>query len=97
LGSLSAADHALGWRIVASEPDVVRLAAAGPLLRGVIVARRRGTAVTVSTFVTYEHPVATLVWRLVGPLHRRIAPYLLERAAEALLPAKAEGSRVELP
>jgi len=35
-----------------------------------------------TTSLRYRRPVlARVVWICVGPLHRRIAPYLLERAA----------------
>jgi hypothetical protein len=33
------------------------------------------------------HDPARVVWTVVGPLHRRVAPYLLERAA-----ARGDGS-----
>jgi len=84
LGSLASADHVLGWRIVTSAPDHVVLEADGPLLRGVMVGRQTGPQVTVlRTFVLFRRPAARYVWSVVGVLHRRIAPYLLKRAAAA--------------
>jgi hypothetical protein len=80
LGPSSSADHVLGWQILASEPDVICLAAAGPLLRGVLVARVVPTRAVLTTFVFYQHPAARIVWATVCPLHRRVAPYLLRRA-----------------
>jgi hypothetical protein len=76
-------DHVIGWRIAGSEPDVVRLQASSPLFRGQIEGRRfGGTATTVTTTLRYGRPVLSrVIWTIVGPLHRRIAPYLLERAA----------------
>ena len=82
LGPLSSAEHVLGWRIVTSAPDHVVLEADGPLIRGVMVGRNTGPSVTVlRTFVMYRQPAARHVWSVVGVLHRRVAPYLLRRAA----------------
>ena len=74
--------HVLGWRIVASEPDVITLAAHGPLVRAVIVGRRSAsTAVQIKTFIFFERRLGQLVWAAVAPLHRRVARLLLRRAA----------------
>jgi hypothetical protein len=79
--------HILGWRITNSSSDVLKLETGGPLMRAVIVARRSSpTSAMASTFVFYEHPLTVHVWRVVGPLHRRVAPYLLKRAARTLVP-----------
>lgn len=85
LGTSSQPDHVLGWRIASSEADLIHLEADGPLMRGVIVARRaRPTRLVLTTFVYYRRrALARIVWTVVGPLHRRVAPYLLERAATA--------------
>ena len=84
LGPLYSEDHVLGWRIVTSSSDLVVLEADGPLMRGVMVGRKTGPGVTVlRTFVFFRRPAAPMVWRVVGVLHRRIAPYLLRRAAAA--------------
>ena len=85
LGPLSAPDRILGWRVAESTPEVVRLEAGSPLLRAVLVGRRtddRATRLTTLLFFT-RPTVMRAVWTLVGPLHRRIAPYLLARAARA--------------
>lgn len=75
----------LGWRTLASTPDVLHLQTSGPMARADIVARRAGDRVaTLTTFLTYHHPRTARMWRVVGPLHRRIAPYLLTRAARHL-------------
>jgi hypothetical protein len=83
LGPLEEADHVLGWRVVSSEPDAVRLEAEGPLLRAVLVGRRTSptsTALRTSLFFRRRR-AARLTWTVVGPVHRRVAPYLLARAA----------------
>lgn len=86
LGPLAAPDHLLGWRIVKSEPDVAMLEASGPLLRAVLVGRRvEPASMTLTTYVYYQRPIsAHIIWTLVAPLHRRIAPYLIQRTASAV-------------
>lgn len=80
----------LGWRTVASTRDVFHLAAAGPVLRAEIVARRTSpVTATLTTFLFYERRRTRLLWLVVGPLHRRVAPYLLTRAASRLTSADA--------
>ncbi len=85
LGPRSSPDHVSGWKILTSQPDVIHLEAVSPLLgRGVIVGRRVDpTCVVITTYVFYTRPpaLARVVWKIAGPLHRRIAPYLLEHAA----------------
>lgn len=84
LGPWSSPNRLLGWRIVTSERDVVHIEAESSLLRGVVIARRvEPTLVVLSTYVFYKRPAAArVVWKVVGPLHRWVAPYLLERAAK---------------
>jgi hypothetical protein len=48
------------------------------------VGRRADASSTrLTTLLVFRRPAARVVWALVGPLHRRIAPYLLARAAQA--------------
>jgi hypothetical protein len=80
----SPAGTVLGWAVVVSEPDVVLLEASGPLMRGVIVGRRtEPTVAELSTFLCYSKPWVRVVWAVVAPVHRRVARYLMERAARA--------------
>lgn len=83
LGPLDAADHVLGWRVVISRHDLIRLEADGTLVRGVLVARRTSPTTSVlRTFVFFRRGrLSRVTWTLVGPIHRRVAPYLLARAA----------------
>jgi len=83
LGPRSSPDHVLGWTIGTSEPDAIRLEATSPLLgRAFIVARRvNPTRARITTYLSFTRPrIARAIWTLVGPLHRAIAPYLLERS-----------------
>lgn len=77
-------NQVLGWRITEARPEVIYLAASSPILRGVIVARRPDErSAVLTTLLCYERPaIARAMWNLVGPLHRKVAPLLLGRAAK---------------
>lgn len=83
---LSSGPHSvLGWETVSSVPDAFHIETRGPMLRAEIVARRTSDrTATVTTFLFYKRRTTGLMWLVIGPLHRRIAPYLLERAAAHL-------------
>jgi hypothetical protein len=83
LASGSSPNHVLGWEILTAERDCIRLGAAGPLLHGVLVARRVPPSTAVlETFVSYRRPVpARIAWTVVAPIHRAVAQDLLRRAA----------------
>ena len=76
-------DRVLGWDIATSTPGVFSLQTRSSMMRAAIVVRRRAaTSTTLTTVLHYDRPVlCRVVWTLVGPLHRRIAPLLLARAA----------------
>jgi hypothetical protein len=99
LGPRSSPQHVLGWRIAESTPEVVRLTAAGPLIDGVIVARKPGpTSLLFTTCVYYRRPSARPVWRLLRPVHRGVARYLLARAAVTEQPLRTvTGRAVVIP
>ena len=79
-------DHVFGARTVRSDQELIELELAGPLMRGVIVGRILDpTRNAATTFVFFERPLlARVVWTLVGPLHRTLAPYLLKHGATRL-------------
>ncbi|MBW3652757.1 MAG: hypothetical protein KY433_04010, partial [Actinobacteria bacterium] len=83
VGPASSRDHILGLTIVTSRPDVVVLEGVSHILRAVIVVKKtEPRRLLISTYVFYLRPaVAGLLLKIVGPVHRRIAPYLLERTA----------------
>ena len=83
LAPRSSPEHLLGWTIVTAGPDVIHLEAESPVGRGVIVVRRvEPTRAVVTSYLFFERPaLGATLWRIVGPLHRRVAPYLMERAA----------------
>jgi hypothetical protein len=84
--ALSTDPHSvLGWETVSSTADAFHIETRGPALRAEIVARRTsGTTASITTFLYYRRRSTRLLWLVVGPLHRRIAPYLLARAAAHL-------------
>ena len=83
LAPLSAPNHVAGWEIVDSDDDNITLRAGGPLLDGLLVARRTSpSSAVLETFVRYRRPVlASLIWTAVAPIHRAVVPILLRRAA----------------
>src|SRR6185312_3146056 len=85
LRPVSSPNHLFGWRIVASDADVIRMEAAGPLMHGVIVGRRVSpTAAVLTTYVVYVRRArARAIWALVAPLHRKAAAHVLDLAADA--------------
>ena len=83
LGPASSPEHVLGWQIVTRESDAITLETSGPLMRGVLVARRTPAAAALNTFVYYRRPSTRVIWTCISPLHRAVAPYLMNRAASA--------------
>ena len=84
LGPRSSPDHIFGWRILASQHDVVQLGAVSPVLgRSLIVARRMDpTCARVTICIFFARPLAArILWAIARPGHRRIVPYVMEHAA----------------
>ncbi|WAJ45889.1 DUF2867 domain-containing protein [Mycobacterium sp. Aquia_216] len=83
LGPYSSPDHVIGWPIVHSDHDEIVLTTSGPLMRGELTLRRQdGRRATLTTRVHYGRKIAArMVWTVVGPLHRVVAPRLVQRAA----------------
>jgi hypothetical protein len=85
LGPESSPLHVLGWSILSSAPNVLMLRAVSPVLKGVIVARKpEPTRAVVTTYVFFRRPATCrALLKVVGPVHRKVAPYLLECGAAA--------------
>jgi hypothetical protein len=83
LGPSSSPGHIIGWTVVRSDRDEIVLAADGPLMRGQLTMRREdGSRAVLTTRVRYHHRVAaSAVWFVIGPLHRIVAPRLMQRSA----------------
>lgn len=80
----SSPDHLIGWSIARSDPDELVLTTSGALMRGELTLRREdGRRATLTTRVHYRRGIAArVVWAAIGPLHRVVAPRLMERAAQ---------------
>ena len=85
LAPRSAPGSLMGWPIVQSVPDLIQLRATSPLMQGDLFVRRDSPVqTTLLTYLSFNRPgPGRLIWMAVGPLHRRIAPYLVERSAAA--------------
>ena len=83
LGPYSSPEHVIGWPITHSDPDEIVLATGGPLMRGQLTLQRQdGRRAVLTTRLHYSHKTAArTVWAIVGPLHRALAPRLMERSA----------------
>jgi hypothetical protein len=81
LGPRPSADHVLGWRYVADGADCIILEE--PFRSGTAhnVVRVESSRVLFATFVRYDSWGGRALWATVAPLHHRIIPYLLGRAA----------------
>ena len=87
LGPYLSPDHILGWKIVRRDLDTLVIEADSPLLRSIIVGRKtEQTCTVVTTYVFYKRPtIGRILLLIAGPIHRRIAPHLLERASASLI------------
>ena len=83
LGPFSSPGHIIAWSITRSEADEIVLAADGPLMHGQLDLRRQdGRRAVLTTRLHYRHKFAgRMVWTMVGPLHRAVAPQLIKRTA----------------
>jgi hypothetical protein len=83
LGPFTSADHVIGWKIVHSEPDHFMLTTDGSLMRGQLaMSRRADRHAVLTTQLFFRHDAtARIVWAVIGPVHRAIAPRLIENCA----------------
>jgi hypothetical protein len=89
LGPRTSPDHVLGWQIVTATTDLIVLSVQSALLGTAhIVLQVAGSRVVLASFVRYETRAARPVWSAVQPLHQRIVPYLLGRAASRSQPQR---------
>lgn len=95
LRSLADPGCVLGWQIESATPQRVVLKAESPLADAMLTGERtdRGT-VRLTTELRYHRPIAArTVWTAVGPLHRRVAPILLARAARPAVPQPSQATK----
>jgi len=84
LGPFTSADHVIGWKIVHSDPDQFVLTTDGSLMRGQLTLCRQADrhAVLTTQLFYRHHATARMVWTVIGPVHRAIAPRLIEHSAQ---------------
>lgn len=94
LGPHASPQHAIGWTIMHSEHDEIVLVTDGPLMHGELTLRRAdGRRAVLTTRLHYRHNIAArTVWAVVGPLHRMLAPRLMERSARKAATAQLSAS-----
>lgn len=83
LGPVTSSDHVNGWKVVHSDPDQFVLTTDGSLMRAQLALRRQADrrAVLTTQLFYRHHAAARIVWAVVGPVHRAIAPRLIENSS----------------
>jgi hypothetical protein len=83
LGPAGSPQHVLGWHIAESTPDEVRLEADSPLMNGTLILRRAdaSTGQLITALHYKRRRAAAAVWRVIGPVHRTAAPYLMNKVS----------------
>jgi hypothetical protein len=83
LGPFTSSDHVIGWKVVRSDPDQFVLTTDGSLMRGrLVLSRQADRRAVLTTLLFYRHhATARMVWAVVGPVHRALAPRLMEHSA----------------
>lgn len=77
-----APDVIAGWPVDGRGRNWIRLHNASPMMAGNLVIHIGDGEVSLGTFIRYDRRRGQLVWAVLAPLHRRLAPGLL-RDAEA--------------
>jgi hypothetical protein len=82
LSSVRSDRYVLGWKVLASTPSFALLGAGSYLgLAAQLFVKRQRQSLLFCTFVQQENAIARAVWAGVGPVHRRVVPYVLEQAS----------------
>lgn len=81
LGPYPSPDHVLGWSIISTAGDTIRLEARSVLLTAELVLSVGPSTVTLTSRVHHHRWPARPVWTVLLPIHRRVTVLLLRRAA----------------
>jgi hypothetical protein len=81
LGPRRSQDHILGWNIVERRPDETVCQLSSGFLGAYNTFRLADDQLVWSTFVTYQRPIARIIWPPVALLHRPLVRLALRRAA----------------
>jgi hypothetical protein len=85
MGSRPSADHVNGWLITERGDGWIRLEAASSYATIHVLVRVEPDEVQEAMFIRYEQrTVASAIWSVVGPFHRRVMPRLLRYAVRTL-------------
>jgi hypothetical protein len=84
LGPLEAPDRVAGWAVVENTDRRLVLAAESWHLTARLVFESEESGARVTTRVTYRHLPGRATWSVVGPIHRRAVPDILEAARRRL-------------
>jgi hypothetical protein len=81
LGPRRSPAHVLGWKIVSRTPTTIVLGVESFVLSARLVVQVGDSQIVHATFVRYRRRPARILWAAAAPIHRRVVPYLLGRAA----------------
>ena len=81
LGPRPSRDHILGWHIVERDAGSVACQLRSGFLSARNTFRKADGMLRWSTFVTYDRPIARVIWPPVSVIHRLIVHVALRRAA----------------
>ena len=83
LGPRPSADHVQGWRIADRGEDWIRLETASWFMTAHCIVHIDDRQLSLALFISYDHPIAALVWMPVSAMHRRAVPVMLRQALTA--------------
>lgn len=83
LGPRSSPDHILGWQIFERDPNTTACQLHSGFLAAVNIFHRAEGRFIWSTFVTYDRPIARVIWLPVSVIHRLLARLALRRVANS--------------
>src|SRR5690348_13974987 len=71
----------LGWPVVEATDEWIVLEQQSRLVAAVLLLRTGPTGITWATRVRYKSRAGSILWTVVGLVHRRVVPYLIEHVA----------------
>ena len=80
LGPSGSAQYVQGWRIADDGDNWIRAETSSWYMTGHAVALVEGDHLSIALFLRYDHPIAALIWRPVGAVHRRALPVMVGQA-----------------
>lgn len=80
----ASADTVAGWQVGARDADWIRLETDSRLFRGNIIIRAAENHVSWATILQYRHAVSRVHWGWLSPIHRQLAPRMMQSTAAAL-------------